>query len=166
MSRKILIVLVVCALSMQALALSCFSCHDRNRGVNCVDRQHEEMVSCSDSVPSQDTNSFLGDYFKIGANTTGTNYVCINVYANFTNGQNISYSGCAFKNSSLTCENLYNNPKENTAILTSSIGKKGPQQANFACKICNSDRCNTNGANSILIHLGVVIFALLLGATL
>lgn len=84
MSHKILIVLVICALSIQALALSCFSCHDRNRGVNCVDRQHEEMVSCNDPVPSQDTNSFLGDYFKIGANTTGSNYVCINVYANFS----------------------------------------------------------------------------------
>lgn len=84
MSRKILIVLVICALSMQALALNCFSCHDRNHGVNCVDRQHEEMVNCNDPVPSQDTNAFLGDYFKVGANTTGNNYVCLNVYANFS----------------------------------------------------------------------------------
>lgn len=77
------------------------------------------------------------------------------------NGENISYSGCAFKNSTLTCDNLLNNPKENTAIKTSSAGKAGQERTHFACNICASDRCNPSGAETMMIHFGVVIFALL-----
>uniref|UniRef100_T1GYF4 Protein sleepless n=1 Tax=Megaselia scalaris TaxID=36166 RepID=T1GYF4_MEGSC len=166
MSHKLLVIFVICGLSLEAMALTCFKCQS-NYGGNCVDRKQGETVECSDENPALDTNAYLGDFFNINKNITGSRYACINVYANFTSGSNMSYSGCVFKNASLTCDNLFNNPKQNTAILTTP-NKNNPSNPtnNFACKICDSNKCNTSGANLMIANLSVFLLAFFLKSTL